>query len=75
MIGWSVDRGQPIIFNMLDATQIGIELSPEFLMNPIKSLSMLIGVGKDIDVAGSICDYCAMKDTCSYQDHYRHVEQ
>lgn len=75
MIGWSVDQGQPVLFNILDTAQIGVHLSSQFVMRPTKTLSMLIGVGKDIGVEGSTCDFCAMNATCKYQDHYRHVDK
>jgi len=75
MIGWSVDQGQPVIFDLLNAAELGVELSPHFLMKPRKSLSMLIGVGAQIGAKGSTCDFCSMNATCRYQDHYRHVEK
>lgn len=75
MIGWPIDQGQPEIFEILDAHKIGVELTSHYLMRPTKSLSMLIGVGKNVDTGGSTCDFCAMKEICRYQDHYRHVEQ
>ena len=70
MIGWPVDQGQPVIFEILEPNQFGIELSPHFLMTPRKSISMLIGIGSNFGVAGITCDYCAMRETCRYQDQY-----
>ncbi|MCK4817817.1 hypothetical protein KA005_18750 [bacterium] len=70
MIGWGVEKGQPLIFDLLDPAQIGVELTPYNLMVPRKSLSIIIGVGPNINSGERICDYCAMRETCRYQDHY-----
>ncbi len=73
MIGWGVEEGQPIIFDLMDPAQIGVELTPYKLMIPRKSLSMIIGLGPDIHSGERICDYCAMRETCRYQDHYEEI--
>jgi hypothetical protein len=70
MIGWSVEEGQPIIFDLMDPSQIGIELTPYYLMIPRKSLSMIIGLGPGIHSGQRICDFCVMRETCRYQDHF-----
>ena len=69
MIGWPVEEGQPQILGALEADQIGISVTPSWVMLPRKSLSMVLGVGLHM-MGGSSCDYCAMHDTCRYQDHY-----
>lgn len=74
MIGWGVDEGQPIIFDLLNPTRIGVELTSYHLMVPRKSLSMLIGIGPGINSGDKICDYCAMRETCRYQDHYEQTQ-
>jgi hypothetical protein len=66
MLNWSVDEGQPVIFEILAQINSLVELTPSFLMRPRKSLSMLLGVGKDLGTQGSTCDYCAMQGTCKY---------
>ena len=73
MIGWDVEVGQPLIFELMDPAQIGVELTPYHLMVPRKSLSMLIGVGPGINSSERICDYCTMRETCRYQDHYQEL--
>ena len=72
MIGWGVEEGQEIIFSLLQPSQIGVDLTPHHLMTPRKSLSMLIGLGETLDMDRRICDYCAMRETCRYQDHSVH---
>ncbi len=70
MTGWSVDQGQPQIFSLLDAEQIDVTLTPNHLMLPRKSLTLAIGIGANIKANGTSCDYCNLKETCQYQDHY-----
>ena len=70
MIGWGVEDGQPLIFDLLDPDEIGVKLTPSCLMVPRKSLSMIMGIGPGINSGERICDYCAMRETCRYQDQY-----
>ena len=73
MIGWGVEEGQPLIFDLIDPGRIGVQLTPYHLMVPRKSLSMIIGVGPGINSGERICDYCAMRETCRYQDQYQEI--
>jgi hypothetical protein len=70
MIGWPVDLGQAELFKLVDPTQIGVSLSRNYQMQPCKTLSMVIGIGRKIMKHGRTCDYCAVKTTCQYQNHY-----
>jgi len=65
---WSV-QDQAVIFSLLDAAQIGVSLSPSMVMSPIKSLSLILGVGsRPVGVEGaSNCDFCTIKERCAYQ--------
>ncbi|MFH2038226.1 MAG: hypothetical protein ABIJ65_02200 [Chloroflexota bacterium] len=74
MLSWSVDEGQPVIFKILAEINNLVELTPSFLMRPRKSLSMLLGVGKELGVKGSTCDYCAMQGTCKYRGKDGHTQ-
>lgn len=73
MIDWSVEDGQPQIFDLLPAEEIGVELASSWVMIPRKSLSMVMGIGKHMIQSGTTCDYCSMRETCRYQDHYIRV--
>jgi len=73
MIGWGVKEGQPVIFDLIDTDEIGVGLTPSYIMTPRKSLSMIVGIGPDISSGERICDYCAMRDTCRYQDQYEEM--
>ncbi len=70
MVGWPVEDGQTQIFSILDGQEIGVSLSPSFMMSPRKSLTMLIGFGEAILSQGSTCDYCSLRETCQYKEHY-----
>lgn len=67
MIGWPVEQGQPQIFSLLDAAQVGVRLTPAAIMQPLKSLSLVLGQGLELDRPGRVCDYCAMRSVCRYQ--------
>jgi hypothetical protein len=58
---WHV-REQQGIFDLLPADKIGVTLTSSFLMKPIKSVSGIIGIGKDKLPGPYICDMCDMKD-------------
>ena len=70
MIGWSVEEGQPQIFRLLPSEEIGVRVTPSWVMLPRKSLSMVLGIGTRMVEAGKTCDYCTLRETCRYQDHY-----
>ncbi len=70
MIGWPVDQGQVQIFHIVDAEGIGVTLSTACVMTPKKSLSFVIGEGAELNANGNTCEYCSMRETCRYQDHY-----
>jgi hypothetical protein len=65
---WSV-RDQPAIFSLLDTRAIGVSLSPSMMMSPIKSLSLIMGIGaQPMGVeGGSNCDFCTIRDRCTYR--------
>jgi hypothetical protein len=73
MVGWPVDEGQPEIFAILEPAQVNVSLSEHGLMTPRKSLTMVMGFGTEMQTSGKTCDYCAMRETCRYQDHYEPI--
>jgi len=73
--GWPVERGQPEIFQIIDAAAIGVELLPSFVMRPVKSTSLVVGLGKQIDSSARICDFCSRRYTCTFQDHYAQTDR
>lgn len=67
MIGWSVEEGQPQIFSLLETDLIGIQLDSTRLMKPLKSLSMLVGIGMDTGSQTKVCDLCNLKQACIFR--------
>jgi hypothetical protein len=70
MIGWPVEVGQRQIFSLVDGSSIGLSLEESLMMRPRKSISMVVGIGEALGVKSRTCDYCSLKETCRYQDHY-----
>lgn len=62
---WSVSE-QHKLFSILPANFCGISLNESALMNPIKSVSGIIGVGKEVTWNDYLCDTCLMKE-CIYR--------
>lgn len=74
MVNWPVDQGQRQIFEILDPGVIGVRLTQASMMQPQKTISLVVGLGEKIANDGITCDYCSMRDRCHYRDHYIHVE-
>jgi hypothetical protein len=65
---WSVAE-QAVIFSLVDAREIGVTLTESLVMSPVKSLSLIIGTGPGpLGVEGaSNCDFCTIRERCSYR--------
>ncbi len=65
---WSVED-QRVIFSLLAADLIGVTLTDTMIMYPLKSLSLILGTGRQpMGVEGaSNCDFCSMKERCNYR--------
>jgi hypothetical protein len=56
---------QAAVLRLAEASAIGVTLSNGFLMRPLKSTSMLLGVGLRLpEVSWSRCDYCPSLERC-----------
>jgi hypothetical protein len=66
--GWSVAE-QHQLFALLPAGFCGISLSESALMQPVKSVSGLIGVGTEAKHADYLCDVCKAPD-CTYRRYH-----
>jgi len=71
---WSV-ADQEVIFQLVDGAQIGVSLTAQMVMYPLKSLSVIIGSGtQPMGIEdGDSCMFCAMKDRCRYRDARVHA--
>ncbi len=65
---WSVDE-QAVIFSILEAGAIGVTLNESMVMSPVKSLSLIVGIGpRALGVEGaSNCDFCTIRERCNYR--------
>lgn len=59
--GWDVSE-QKKLFSLLPANFCGISLNEVSLMNPVKSISGIIGLGQDVRMIGYLCNKCSRKD-------------
>ena len=64
--GWDVSE-QHKLFQLLPGTYCGIRLSASALMDPEKSISGMIGIGKNVRHLPYTCNLCDMKD-CIYRN-------
>lgn len=64
---WSI-REQRTIFKLLDPEAIGVRLLPSYVIEPIKSLTVVFGAGaQPMGVEGlTNCDFCSIQDRCRY---------
>lgn len=63
--GWPVTDQQKL-FSLFPEQFCGISLSESSLMHPIKSVSGIIGIGKDVRKTAYACDLCEL-DSCVYR--------
>lgn len=64
---WDVSE-QHILFSLLPEKFCGITLTDSALMLPVKSVSGIIGIGKNVKYSKYSCDSCGVKD-CTYRPH------
>jgi hypothetical protein len=63
---WPLEA-QRDLFDLLPAEEIGVTLRDSYLMYPLKSLSMVVGIGQNLAVA-SPCELCSLGDVCRYRE-------
>ncbi len=65
---WSL-TDQHLLFSLLPKGFCGISLSESALMLPVKSVSGIIGIGRDVRFIKYICDRCGTED-CTYRPYF-----
>jgi len=65
---WTLEKGQYLIFKLLSAESIGVELSSSMMMNPIKSASFAFNIGEEVDkeLGTRGCEDCDLIN-CAYR--------
>jgi hypothetical protein len=61
---WPLEQ-QKVIFDLLQGDKMGIRLTDSYIMLPLKTISIIMGLGKSVTTEGSQCDYCASREKCS----------
>ena len=64
---WSIDE-QVQLFQLVNAKQIGVSLNTVGMMSPLKSVSLVIGIGPEMPrwTHAEICARCFRNTTCRY---------
>ncbi len=70
---WNVSE-QHLLFSLLPKNFCGISLTESSLMLPVKSVSGIIGIGKNVRYSKYNCNRCAVKD-CTYRTRRRPGEK
>ena len=67
MEGWPLENGQNQVFDILCEESDIIRLNREtYLMDPFKSLSLIVGMGPEVSSEGVQCDYCTLRASCQF---------
>jgi hypothetical protein len=64
--GWDVSE-QHKLFRLVPENYCGIRLTDSALMDPVKSISGIIGIGKNVKYNPSTCSLCDMKN-CAFRE-------
>ena len=65
LVGWTL-QGQQELCSLLPIAEIGVRLNEYCVLEPHKSVSVVIGMGPGYESheVGSVCRYCALRDSC-----------
>ena len=64
--GWDIWQ-QRILFDLLPVDRIGVRLTESCLMQPVKSVSFVIGLGPDMRPDAVACDFCSKRKLCPWR--------
>jgi len=63
---WPLES-QRDLFDLVAAEEIGVTLKDSYLMHPLKSLSLVVGIGENLATGGSPCEFCSLSEVCRYR--------
>ncbi len=66
--GWEIWQ-QRVLFGLLPAAEIGVQLTDSCLMLPRKSLSFVVGLGPQMRPDAVTCDFCSKRERCQWRSH------
>jgi hypothetical protein len=64
---WELAAAQAQLFSIVDASKVGVHLTPSFLMRPCKSVSLVIGAGEKMHAGGKPCEECGAAANCTHR--------
>lgn len=64
--GWPIEQ-QRLVFKLIPAEKIGVRLTESCLMLPRKSVSFIIGAGKEMCDEAVPCDFCSKRQKCRWR--------
>jgi hypothetical protein len=64
--GWPLEQ-QMILFDLVPAQKIGVQLTESCLMLPRKSVSFVVGLGPEMRADATACDFCSKRDRCRWR--------
>jgi hypothetical protein len=68
--GWPLVEAQKQLFDLIDSSLVGVTLTDNAVMLPLKSASMILGLGAGITIQGQPCDFCSLSETCRFRKSY-----
>lgn len=67
MVGWPLLQGQQEIFRILSELNDCVALGESGFMAPLKSVSIVLGAGPEIEAHGSTCSFCTYQNRCHFK--------
>jgi hypothetical protein len=64
--GWPIWQ-QRVLFSLIPAEEIGVQLAESCLMLPQKSVSFVIGMGSEMRPDAVTCDFCSKRERCHWR--------
>ncbi|WP_139044385.1 hypothetical protein [Leptolinea tardivitalis] len=64
---WDAATGHRQLGALFAGLPLNIKINSSGMMTPVKSISMLIPYGRQMDQSSRSCDFCAMSATCTYK--------
>ncbi len=67
MEGWPLQPGQRDLFRLLGLENHAIRLHESGMMAPVKSLTLVMGLGPAMRSGASHCEFCSSRDRCRHR--------
>ena len=64
--GWPIQQ-QRVLFGLVPAGEISVQLTESCLMLPRKSVSFVVGVGPEMRPDAVTCDFCSKRERCRWR--------